>query len=75
MAKVVFNLTLKQYVPEKEVGISLNKPVPLFEFLRSRQVPEDDVGLVVRNGRWEAKGDCVIHDDDHIELFPFLQGR
>ena len=42
--------------------------------LKSRQVPEDEVRLVVRNGRWEAKGDCVIHDDDHIELFPFLQG-
>lgn len=74
MAKIVFNLTLKDYVPKKEMEYELKEPMPLLAFLESQQIPAEQVGLVVRNGRWEAKSKCIVHPDDTIELFPYLQG-
>ena len=74
MARIVLNLTLKSFVKDKELELYLEEPISLLAFLESRQVPAEQVGLVVRNGRWESKKECIIYNDDHIELFPFLQG-
>ncbi|NLM47132.1 MAG: hypothetical protein GX200_10085 [Firmicutes bacterium] len=74
MARIVLHLTLRKHDEEKEIELSLQEPMPLLSFLESRQIPADQVGLVVRNGRWEDKNTCLIHNDDRIELFPFLQG-
>ncbi|HHX74893.1 MAG TPA: MoaD/ThiS family protein [Firmicutes bacterium] len=74
MARIVLHLTLRQHAGEKEIEFSLQEPMSLLAFLESRNIPADQVGLVVRNGRWEDKNTCIIHNDDRIELFPFLQG-
>ena len=47
MAKIVFNLTLKSYVPEKEMEYDLKEPMPLLAFLETADSAEQ-VGLVVR---------------------------
>lgn len=74
MANIVFHLTLSKAVKDKNVEITLTEPVPLLDFLAGLEFPSDQVGLVIRNGRWAAKADCMIHDEDHIDLFPHLQG-
>jgi len=74
MARIVFNLTLNSLSNEKETVLSLTEPVSLIAFLESRQFPIGQVGLVVKNGRWEPVKDCIVYPGDQIELFPFLQG-
>jgi sulfur carrier protein ThiS len=74
MAVVRLHLTLIEMAGDKkELTIDARQPVLLEELLDRLGVPKEQVGIVIRNGRWEVM-DCMIHEDDVVELFPVLSG-
>lgn len=74
MARISFNLTLGSADSDKEEVITLSKPISLLDLLAKMNVNEEEVGFVVRNGRWENINFCMVENGDHIELFPPLHG-
>ena len=58
---------------KKELFVDAEKPVILTALLNQLGVPQEEVGIIVRNRRRDEI-DCVIHDEDVVELFPILSG-
>jgi hypothetical protein len=74
MAIVRLNLTLKKYVDDTEfVEVRIGKDTPLPTVLEQIGVPEEEVGLVIRNGRWASRN-CTVRMEDELNLFPVLSG-
>jgi hypothetical protein len=74
MALVRFHLTLIDMAGgRKELTVHEEQPVPLITLLRRLGVPEDEVGIIVRNGKRDTI-DCMIDKEDVVELFPILSG-
>lgn len=57
----------------KELMVDAQKPVSLTALLDRLGIPQEDVGIIVRNRRRDEI-DCMVHDDDVVELFPILSG-
>jgi hypothetical protein len=57
----------------QEISVDAGQPIPLTQLLARWGIPEDEVGIIVRNRRCDAI-DCQIHDGDIVELFPVLSG-
>ena len=57
----------------KELTVDAQKPVSLTTLLNQLGVPEEEVGIIVRNRRRDEI-DCMIQDEDVVELFPILSG-
>jgi sulfur carrier protein ThiS len=74
MAIVRLHLTLIEIAGgHKELTVDTRQPVLLEKLLDRLGVPKEQVGIIIRNGRWEVM-DCMISEDDVIELFPVLSG-
>jgi len=74
MATVRFHLNLIDLAGvKKELVVNAKQPVRLTTVLDGLGVPHDEVGIIVRNGRVGAI-DCLIHEEDVVELFPILSG-
>ena len=58
---------------KKELVIDARQPVLLTALLERLEVPQDEVGIIVRNRKMDAI-DCVIHEGDVVELFPIFSG-
>jgi hypothetical protein len=57
----------------KELVVDAKSPVVLTTLLDCLGVPHDEVGLIVRNRKGDVI-DCLIQEEDVVELFPFLSG-
>jgi sulfur carrier protein ThiS len=74
MAIVHLNLTLKKYNQNEEfVQVRIQNETPLHAILGQIGLPEEEVGLVIRNGRWE-RTNCTVREEDELDLFPILSG-
>jgi len=74
MAIVRFHLTLIERAGgRREMTLDAKQPVVLTTLLDRLGVPPEEVGIVVRNGKGDAI-DCLIHQEDEVELFPILSG-
>jgi molybdopterin converting factor small subunit len=74
MATVRFHLNLIDLAGvKKELFVDAKQPILLTTLLDGLGVPHEEVGIIVRNGRVGGM-DCLIHDEDVIELFPILSG-
>ena len=74
MAIVRLNLTLRKYSKNEEsIEVQIQQDTPLKAVLGQIGLPVEEVGLVIRNGRWEPR-ECTVGDDDEIDLFPILSG-
>ena len=74
MAVVRLHLTLIEMAGgRKELTIDAQQPVLLTTLLAQLGVPEEEVGIIVRN-RKRDEIDCMIQDEDVVELFPILSG-
>jgi molybdopterin converting factor small subunit len=74
MAVIRLHLTLIEMAGgKKELMVDAGKPVLLTTLLNQLGVPEEEVGIVVRNHRRDEI-DCMIRDEDVVELFPILSG-
>jgi len=74
MAVVRLHLTLiKMAGDRKELMVDAQQPVLLTTLLAQLGVPEEEVGIIVRN-RKRDEIDCMIQDEDVVELFPILSG-
>ena len=74
MAIVRLHLTLIEMAGDKkELIVDARQPALLAELLDRLGVPKEQVGIIIRNGRWEVM-DCMINEDDVVELFPVLSG-
>ena len=74
MAIVRLNLTLKKYIQNQElVEVRIKNDTPLQTILEQIGLPEEEVGLVIRNGRWEPRN-CTVRMEDELNIFPILSG-
>jgi len=74
MAVIRFHLTLIEMAGgKKELVVDAEKPVSLMMLLDQWGVPQEEVGIIVRNRRRDEI-DCMIQDEDVVELFPILSG-
>ncbi|MCX5839015.1 MAG: hypothetical protein NTW71_10935 [Deltaproteobacteria bacterium] len=74
MAVIRLHLTLIEMAGDrKELTMDAHQPVLLTTLLDRLGVPQEEVGIIVRN-RKRDEIDCVIHDEDVVELFPILSG-
>lgn len=74
MATVRLHLTLIEMAGgKKELIVDAQKPVLLTTLLEGLGVPQEEVGIIVRNRRRDEI-DCMIQDEDVVELFPILSG-
>ncbi len=53
--------------------LDARQPILLTTLLDQLGVPHEEVGIIVRNGKVGAI-DCLIHEEDVVELFPILSG-
>jgi len=67
---------LSWYDPQKRswLEIYLYEPLSLVELLDQLQVPEDEVALIVVNGRLIELKDARVSDGDRVELYPPIGG-
>jgi molybdopterin converting factor small subunit len=74
MALVRLHLTLIEKAGgRKEIVLDEGLPAPLPALLAQWGIPQDEVGIIVRNRRCDAI-DCQIQSGDTVELFPILSG-
>lgn len=74
MAVIRLHLTLIEMAGgKKELVVDAQKPVLLTTLLDQLGVPQEEVGIIVRN-RKRDEIDCLIQDEDIVELFPILSG-
>ena len=74
MVRVRLNLTLKKYSQNEElVEVRIQKDTPLKAVLGQIGLPVEEVGLVIRNGRWASR-ECTVGEDDELNLFPIISG-
>jgi len=58
---------------KKELIVDAQQPVLLTTLLDRLGVPHEEVGIIVRNRKRDAI-DCLIREEDVVELFPILSG-
>ena len=74
MAVVRLHLTLIEMAGgKKELTVDAQQPVLLTALLDELGVPQEEVGIIVRNRKQDAI-DCMIQEGDVVELFPILSG-
>ena len=74
MALVRLHLTLIEMAGgKKELTVDAQQPVLLTTLLQRLGVPQEEVGIIVRNRKRDAI-DCMIREGDVVELFPILSG-
>ena len=74
MAVVRLHLTLIEMAGgKKELAFNAQRPVSLTTILERLGVPQEEVGIIVRNRKRDAI-DCLIEEGDTVELFPILSG-
>jgi hypothetical protein len=74
MAIVRLHLALIEMAGGKEeVSVDAQKPLLLTTLLDQLGIPQAEVGIIVRNRKGDAI-DCVIYEEDVVELFPILSG-
>lgn len=74
MAIVRLHLTLIEMAGgRKELIVDAQQPVLLTTLLDRLGVPHEEVGIIVRNRKRDAI-DCLIREEDVVELFPILSG-
>jgi sulfur carrier protein ThiS len=74
MVKILLNLSLKEYTKVNNLELNIEHEVPLLDILEKLGIPGEQVGMVIKNGKWAAKSSCTVSNDDIIELFPQLSG-
>jgi hypothetical protein len=57
----------------REITVDAPQPIPLTRLLAEWGIPQEEVGIIVRNHRSDAI-DCLISEKDVVELFPILSG-
>jgi hypothetical protein len=74
MAVVRLHLTLIEMADDrKELVVDARRPVLLTTLLDRLGVPQEEVGIIVRNRKRDAI-DCMVREEDVVELFPILSG-
>jgi sulfur carrier protein ThiS len=73
MARIRFHLSLQEYSGSAEREIMPVLSVSLHGLLDQWGIPANEVGIVIRNGRW-TKSDCMLEKDDVVDVFPLLSG-
>lgn len=73
MITVKLNLTLINIIGKKFIELDVQSPKKLTEIISEIGLLQSDVGMVLKNNRW-APMDCMIEENDVIQLFPHLEG-
>lgn len=73
MVHIKLNLTLIKITGKKEINLEIESSRKLNDVLNEIGLSHDDIGMVLRNGRW-APLDCIVEENDVFQLFPHLEG-
>jgi sulfur carrier protein ThiS len=70
---VKLNLTLIKLVGKKEFELKIHGSKTLNEILIEIGLPNKEIGMAIKNNRWVPL-DCIIEENDVVQLFPHLEG-
>ena len=73
MVHIKLNLKLIKLVDKKELELNIQGSKCLNYILDEIGLDISEIGMVLRNGRW-APMDCLIEENDTVQLFPHLEG-
>lgn len=73
MVTIKLNLTLIKLVGKKELEFSYKDSKILSVVLDEIGLSPDEIGMVIKNDRWVSI-DCLIEENDVVQLFPHLEG-
>lgn len=73
MVYIKLNLSLIKLINKKELELNIQCTSTLKEVLDEIGLSYSEIGMVLKNGRW-APLDCVIEENDTVQLFPHLEG-
>ncbi|WP_312815799.1 hypothetical protein [Sedimentibacter sp.] len=73
MITIKLNLTLIYIVGKKVIELDVKCPVSLHELISKVGLTQSDIGMIIKNGRWTPM-DCIVEENDVIQLFPHLEG-
>ena len=65
--------SLLHWAKEPEVRISLEGPMPIRTLIDQLGIPEEEVAVVIRNGK-QVKLDTEVEPGDTVSLFPVIDG-
>lgn len=73
MVTIKLNLTLVKNADEKELYLNITQPRTLKSILEEIGLSKEEIGVVIKNKRWSPI-DCIIEENDEVQLFPHLEG-
>ncbi|MCX7786832.1 MAG: MoaD/ThiS family protein [Spirochaetes bacterium] len=65
--------SLFRWTRKPEVQVSLEGPISLRALLERLGIPEEEVAVIIRNGK-QVKIDSEVEPGDTISLFPVIDG-
>ncbi len=65
--------SLLHWAKKPEITLALSKPQKLSALLPQLGIPEEEIAVVVRNGK-QVKPDTEIAPGDTVSLFPVIDG-
>jgi molybdopterin converting factor small subunit len=71
--RIHVHLILQEHTEKGEISVPVSGSVPMLAILKEIGIPVDEIGMLVRNGRWITK-DALVTDTDEVDLFPILSG-
>jgi len=73
MVTIKLNLNLIKSVGKKELSLNINGPKPLKYLLDEIGLSQKSIGMIIKNNKW-APLDCIIDENDEVQIFPHLEG-
>ena len=73
MVTLKLNLTLINIIGKNEIKLNFSNSRNLLDILDEINLPHAEIGMVLKNGKW-APLDCIIEQNDEVQLFPHLEG-
>ena len=65
--------SLLHWAKEPQVQIPLEGPTPLRSIVERLHIPEEEVAVMIRNGK-QVKLDTEVEPGDTVSLFPVIDG-
>lgn len=70
---IKLNLTLVNLAGNKEFILSIQGSMALTDVLDEINLSKNDIGMIIKNDRW-APLECLVEENDVVQLFPHLEG-
>ena len=74
MVRIRFNLSLIEKIGKRELILEPSKGQRLVDLMNYHGIPEEEVGMVIADGRWRDVSEIILEKYSSIDVFPHLDG-